>query len=677
MILQKLSLFNFCLYAGEQEFDLAPTKVYGKHRPVVLCGGINGGGKTTLLDAVQLALYGNRARTSKRSNQPYDDFLRECIHRGVPASDGASISLSFRYASEGKDHLYEVTRRWSEKGAGIKEHLSVFKNEQPDPWLSDNWNTVVEELIPLGVSQLFFFDAEQIRFLAEDDTSNEALSGAIKSLLGLDLAERLIADAKVVESRLAKETTADPEKKKKLEKLESEIYAREDDRHKAKQNKATLEGELLRANKESKKAELAFASAGGKQWKKREKLAAEKLGVRENVDRCEDQLMRLAESGLPLLMLQDLLGDVAKQDEKEQIAKSAELLTKTLQKRDKKVLAAMKKAKLSAAKLKVLDEYLAEDRGERKSKTSKKKVEIHKLSDSARSLMTGLMGKSGSEQKKNAQKLVAELDSIKLKLDTIERSLAAAPKEDSLKVVAANLKDANSAAAIAGDRISRIDKELSSIEFDLANLRRDYNRICRDQIESDLANEESRRLGELSKKTQEIMAQFLDRATSAKIDRLSAFVTESFRFLLRKKELVERIEIDPSDFSITLFDTEGEPIQKSRLSEGEKQIFAISVLWGLARASTRPLPAIIDTPMARLDETHRSHLIERYFPNASHQVIILSTDTEIDGEYYESLAPNIARSYFLNYNEKKRHTSVEEGYFKPRPSKSKKRGVSA
>jgi len=53
-------------------------------------------------------------------------------------------------------------------------------------------------------------------------------------------------------------------------------------------------------------------------------------------------------------------------------------------------------------------------------------------------------------------------------------------------------------------------------------------------------------------------------------------------------------------------------------------------LWGLARASARPLPAVIDTPMARLDAAHRQHLVERYFPNASHQVIVLSTDTEVD-----------------------------------------------
>ena len=121
--------------------------------------------------------------------------------------------------------------------------------------------------------------------------------------------------------------------------------------------------------------------------------------------------------------------------------------------------------------------------------------------------------------------------------------------------------------------------------------------------------------------------------------------------------------IDPSTFAITLYNEAGHALSKERLSEGEKQIFAISVLWGLARASAHPLPAIIDTPMARLDAAHRRHLVERYFPHASHQVLILSTDTEVDRHYYQALQPHIARAYHLNYDEKTRATQGEEGYF--------------
>jgi transcription-repair coupling factor (superfamily II helicase) len=86
------------------------------------------------------------------------------------------------------------------------------------------------------------------------------------------------------------------------------------------------------------------------------------------------------------------------------------------------------------------------------------------------------------------------------------------------------------------------------------------------------------------------MQEFLRRATSRKIDRLSELITESFRYLLRKKTLVNRLAIDPEKFAITLYDNDGHAIAKQRLSEGEKQIFAISVLWGLARASnTQPV----------------------------------------------------------------------------------------
>jgi DNA sulfur modification protein DndD len=167
----------------------------------------------------------------------------------------------------------------------------------------------------------------------------------------------------------------------------------------------------------------------------------------------------------------------------------------------------------------------------------------------------------------------------------------------------------------------------------------------------------------LAGRTRETMQEFLRRTTERKIDRLSDLITESFRFLVRKQTLVERILIDPATFAVTLYDGAGHALPRQRLSEGEKQIFAISMLWGLARASARPLPAVIDTPMARLDAAHRQHLVERYFPNASHQVVILSTDTEVDRHSYEILRPAIARAYHLRYDDEATMTVGEEGYF--------------
>ena len=208
-----------------------------------------------------------------------------------------------------------------------------------------------------------------------------------------------------------------------------------------------------------------------------------------------------------------------------------------------------------------------------------------------------------------------------------------------------------------------MDAEIKSLQFQRDEIQKRLQRLRRKQVDGDIASEEAARIGHLTVRTQNVMKEFLRRATANKIDRLSSLVTSSFRYLLRKQTLVHRVQIDPESFAITLYDNDGQTVSKQRLSEGEKQIFAISVLWGLAQASPRSLPAIIDTPMARLDSAHRKHLVERYFPKASHRVIILSTDTEVDEQAYRDLQPHIARAYHLDYAEAEKVTTAREGYF--------------
>jgi DNA sulfur modification protein DndD len=197
MILNTLTLRNFCLFRGKQVLDLSPGKRNGKRRPIVLFGGINGGGKTTLFDAVQLALYGSRARCSKRSNLSYEDFLLQSVHQNVTPEEGAGVALSFRHTADGEPHDYEVRRDWKVEDGRLRESVLVSQDGLPNYSVTRSWTQLVEELIPLEISQLFFFDGEKIRSLAEDASSSEALGTAIKALLGLDIVERLIADAGV------------------------------------------------------------------------------------------------------------------------------------------------------------------------------------------------------------------------------------------------------------------------------------------------------------------------------------------------------------------------------------------------------------------------------------------------------------------------------------------------
>jgi DNA sulfur modification protein DndD len=664
MILEQLTLRNFCLFRGEQVFTLTPGQRNGKHLPITLFGGINGGGKTTLLDAIQLALYGPRAKCSKRSNLPFDEFLRESTHHGVNGAEPAGVSLSFRYAADGEEHLYDVSRTWKHTEGRLRDDLRVFKDGLPDQWLSDNWPQLVEELFPLDISQLFFFDAEKIRTLAEDQSSSKALGAAIKSLLGLDIVERLITDSTVLQARLAKKVGT-PEQQAQIDALELFLRDHQSQVGALTTERAALENRLQRSENDLKAAEEAFAASGGRHWEARHSRS---LRLREQLSlekALREQLVALATGELPLALVSDLLASVDEQDIAERQAADGDIIQRLLAERDGQLLDLLRKARVSAAILHRVSEHLAADRVSRQPQgIVSRRID---LSESARSLLRHLRGQKLVGQLDEARQLLDRLSCVTQEREDLERAAAATPDEADIGAVVDRLKNATQELALLNQQATQLDAAVATERQRVQECENKLRKLWDERLQKDFAHEDASRMLELAGRTRETMQVFLHRVTGSKIDRLSALITESFRFLLRKQTLVERIVIDPATFNITVYDGTGQAIARQRLSEGEKQIFAISVLWGLARASARPLPTVIDTPMARLDAGHRQHLVERYFPNASHQVIIFSTDTEVDRKYYRDLQPFIARAYHLNYDDRAKQTVGEEGYLWKEP----------
>ncbi len=661
MILNQLTLNNFGIYRGEHTFELAPTVYRGRSRPVVLFGGINGGGKTTILDAVQLVLYGKRARCSKRGDKPYDEFLRSCIHQGVDPLSGASIGLSFLYASEGSEQVYEVTRTWSAgSGGAIRERVAVLKDGEPDGWMSENWNQLVEDLIPFGIAQLCFFDAEKIRFLAEDEGSSQALGEAIKSLLGLDLAERLVTDSSVLEGRIAKQVRKSDELVA-LQQLEDARDVKLTVIARLKQDRAAIVPVHERAMNRLAKAEDSFAKMGGKHWEKREEQQRKRGELEHVVRQAEESLVSLAASELPLMMASELLAQVSQQSKNEQALTESDFIQRLLEERDAAVVKQLKKHKAASDIVQTVNDFLASDRQTRVI-AADGEAWLNLPDGNARRL-DDLLTSGLQTRCAQANDELTQLESAQRQLETVQRSLAAAPKEDAIKGVADELKASTSEITDLQQQLNRLDHDLAAVEFECGELDKQITTLNRQHLDERVKTNEHARIAALVTRTQNTMREFLKQATTRKIQHLSELVTSSFRFLLHKQSLLERVVIDPDTFRITLIDPAGNELPKDQLSEGEKQIFAISVLWGLSKASARPLPAIIDTPMGRLDAEHRKQLVERYFPHASHQVIVLSTDTEIERGYFQLLQPHIARAYHLAYDEQTRATQPEEGYF--------------
>lgn len=164
-------------------------------------------------------------------------------------------------------------------------------------------------------------------------------------------------------------------------------------------------------------------------------------------------------------------------------------------------------------------------------------------------------------------------------------------------------------------------------------------------------------------KLKETMQGFAKSLVKENIELLQEKITEKFIALTRKERLISGISICPESFSLTLLSASNEALSPSRLSAGERQLLAIAILWGLSEASGKELPTVIDTPLGRLDGQHRTRLIESYFPYAANQVLLLSTDEEIMGDYYSKLKPSVYREYHISYNEQATTSTISEGYF--------------
>jgi DNA sulfur modification protein DndD len=235
------------------------------------------------------------------------------------------------------------------------------------------------------------------------------------------------------------------------------------------------------------------------------------------------------------------------------------------------------------------------------------------------------------------------------------------------------LRANNAAAGEMLDELRLVEQRVGSTEATLearqnalkelrgqqVTLERERNRLLDEQAKILTSGHRSA----LAARTATALADYERRLLDHKLTQLRGEFVKRFNQLARKQELIVDVTIDPETFSATLIDRAGKAIPKANLSAGEKQIYAIAMLWALARTSERPLPMIIDTPLARLDSEHRGNLIERYFPQASHQVVLLSTDTEVDVSLLKALDRSVSHCYRLDYDPEQQHTRISAGYF--------------
>ncbi|MGX8701603.1 DNA sulfur modification protein DndD [Caproiciproducens sp.] len=645
MIIKRLTMNNFGVYAGENTFEFSHT------HPIVLIGGMNGRGKTTFLEAILLALYGENSSAYNESNcNTYGKYLRSYVNKGN-WSQPTFVELEF-IMNESSCNEYLVRREWDALSKRTIESITVKENGIYSDFLTKNWAMFVENILPSALSSFYFFDGEKIAELAVDKT-NAQMKESIRSMLGISVLDVLKNDL----GRSLKRNSKIANENHSAETLQITRQERDDltDHLSMIDNKIAEYNEFI-AGKQANIDELhhQYEIKGGDVVEQRQSLIQQRSNLLAEIDQNQNALIEIASGELPLVLVRDLISKIKLQAEDEH--------------NDFIMQQAMEQIEF------LLEEYSVSHREASsanqgfvefvKEKALSESTEvIYQVSDHALFQLNALLDSLLAQSKENARKILLQKVELQKKLDEVDSYLSLDINERELSNIFAAIREQEDTLVQLKVELTAMQQERSSVNAELISKTSEFNRTVEAYLHEAEMHDDSDRMVKYSNMALRIVEEYSTELQKRKTGVLGETITSCYKKLANKKNLIQHIVMNSRTLDITYLDENGVEVSKDSLSAGEKQLMVIAILWALAICSKKKLPVIIDTPLSRLDSMHRTSLVTTYFPQASDQTIILSTDSEIDHKYYDMMKDSVGDEFTLNYCEETKSTTILKGYF--------------
>ena len=667
MIIRRVAFTNFGVYGGRNEFELIPRTDEQFSRPIVLFSGKNGSGKTTFVEGIRLCLHGSLAIGDRVSRSDYEDHLLRKIHRpfqeGVTPPDSASIEMEFDFVRGGERHTYRVERSWHRTKKSVSENLSVTEDGKPPEGLEeDQKDGFLRELVPSSAADLFFFDGEKIDKLTDEDEGSEILGRTVKSLLGLHLVERLDTDLEVFISRRADED--DSEVSEELEEARQEVERLKERKEELeiaqKENQEALEEKVSAIETQRQR----LKSEGGDYAERRDELERRKEVLEQKIETQEKHIQSLADGIMPFAVAPQVCEKVRERLETERQHQewktSEQLIDEQIRQFADEVESDSFWEQVGIDPDEETQEQLLDALTDRLKASNpaepvdEDEVVIH-ASERERGKLNSWIDEALNGTPDKFRDATQTLTDLRNELEEVEEDLSRVPQDLIITPIVRTLNTLVEERDELQNEAEEIADELGTVEFKLERAENHLENV-KERLEEE--QKENERVQQ-ALRTQKALRDYAERLKRKKLDILEETLAGRFNELCRKETILDAVDIDAETFEVVLH-RGNETFGREALSAGETQLFAIATIWALREVSGVPMPVIIDTPLGRLDDDHRSSMIQTYLPRASHQVMLLATDAEVDEEVLDDLEPALSHTYRLRFDEDTQRTEVDE-----------------
>ena len=660
MQIQRIKATNFKTYLS-LDLDLQVEA----ECPIILIGGLNGGGKTTLFEAIYGALYGLNIKNQDKFN--------ELLNNGAIGKTEPKIELELIFTGQvlHQTQKYVLRRTYILNTAGkpvesvyLNMNGSVFTYGTATPAAQravseQQVNKIIKANLPQELSQYFLFDAMQSSKLLEDNVFAQIIRDNFQNVLGFN---------KYVQLKKSAEKLLQERSKQRL-KAQQEV----EEYNKLCENKKNLEEEL-KQNEASQDALFKYLTSMKTTYDKAKQGAEDQEHIRLQVQQLDSTIKDTEKKASDYVEnMKEFINTIemnvflpklssSMSPEIDAIVKSKQDLKKAMEQQysaeevkeiTTKVINYLKEFTLIASDIEPLNvanhilatqkEVVAQDDYDFLEELDIEALKTLKKLNAVNNFI------QLDAQRRSLDDAICELPNLRIQRDTLKGTLTQGS--------------------------GNIIKEYEEKKRELERLKKDVDRINGEigKIDRDIHGYDVQIQQEPDVKYDTLvkLVPFFEDVANTLLTNKKELIENQMKeqlnkLLLSYKGHIDRVEITDrlDNFSIRMYHTAGNEISLNQLNAASKQIFIQVLLKVLRNLGDYNPPVMIDTVMGVLDESSRDVLMEEYFPELAEQTILLCTTSEIRKDSdYQKLEPFISKTYTLHRNVEEQNTTVKEGYF--------------